>query len=65
MPVTPSPVTLKRAPAGAGWGELNSLAAVVTKRMSKLGPPNAAEVTCSAGILISSIIFPVLEFNKN
>lgn len=42
-PLTPKPVTLKRPPAGAGWGF--GLPAVVTYKMSKLGPPKAAEVT--------------------
>uniref|UniRef100_A0A8W7Q063 Uncharacterized protein n=1 Tax=Anopheles coluzzii TaxID=1518534 RepID=A0A8W7Q063_ANOCL len=61
VPLTPSPVTANSAPAGAGCGDLNSFAAVVTYRMSRLGPPNAAEVTCSHGSLISSSTLPVLS----
>lgn len=59
-PLTPRPVTWKSFPAGGGCFDLNSFAAVVTYRISKLGPPNATDVTCSAGILISSSMTPVV-----
>ncbi len=38
-----------------------SLFAVVTNKMSKLSPPNARDVTCVAGKLISITICPVLD----
>lgn len=59
-PLTPSPVTVKSFPAGGGCFDLNSFEAEVTYKMSKFGPPNAADVICSAGNLISSSMAPVV-----
>lgn len=64
VPFTPKSVILNNLPAGAGCGVENSIPAVVAYNISKFGPPNATDVTCSAGNLISKIIFPVLKQNK-
>lgn len=61
VPLTPSPVTLKVAPAGASCGSMTCLRAVVTYSSSKFGPPKATDVTCFAGIRISCSTFPLKD----
>ena len=41
-PLTFNPVILKTAPDGGGWKSSAGYAAVVTNRMSRLGPPKAS-----------------------
>lgn len=60
-PFTPRPVILNKDPAGFGCCSGADTAAVVTNRISKSGPPNAADVTCSTGSLISRSTLPVLR----
>lgn len=70
VPLTPNPVILYVVPDGWVWPKI---LAVVTYKISKFGPPNAADVICLTGNLISVSIFPVLgnlfkftlQFKKN
>ena len=57
-PLAPKPVTLYVVPAGSGSPKRED---VVTYKMSRFGPPNAAEVICLQGNLISNKTLPVLR----
>lgn len=64
-PFAPRPVILSNDPAGSGCGCGPAIAADVTNKISKFGPPNATDVTCSTGSLISRSILPVLTESRN
>lgn len=60
-PLAPKPVILKVVPAGGGS---SNLADVVTYKISSLGPPQAADVTCLQGNLISKSTLPLLKIES-
>lgn len=59
-----NPVTWNRRPDSSVVLPNSGKSAVVTNRMSMLGPPNVTDVTCCTGIGISNRILPSLCPNK-